>query len=331
MNTTSLSGADEQASLWAARLEASSLSPSDRAELDAWLACDPAHRELLARYCDFSADIGHLLPALAASGAVDVPARARAPRRGRFAPAWALAAALAVAAVVAVVWAGRSGSRSETIATSPAQRRTFTLADGTQVELNANTSVEVEQGSAERRVRLANGEAFFVVSKDQARPFIVDTPAGSVRVTGTIFNVRTSESSVLDVTVVEGSVQVRPDAGAGGPSSGPVGLAAGDQLSARDGGVSLKALSAGAIDDALAWRQGRIVCVGMPLSELLARFGHYHRMRISATPGAASLNVGGRFGLDDIDGFYGDIRVALPVRVTHQPDGSVRVSLSTEP
>ena len=33
--------AEEQASLWAARLEGSNLSDSDRAELDSWLAGDP--------------------------------------------------------------------------------------------------------------------------------------------------------------------------------------------------------------------------------------------------------------------------------------------------
>ena len=54
--------AEEQASLWAARLDGSVLSATDRLALDAWLAEDPAHRSLLSHYCQFSADLEQQLP-----------------------------------------------------------------------------------------------------------------------------------------------------------------------------------------------------------------------------------------------------------------------------
>src|SRR5208282_5108598 len=107
-----------------------------------------------------------------------------------WAPGWIAAAALACAVVAAAVWFGMPGPRPESIATASSQRRSFTLSDGTVVELNANTSAQFENGRSERRVRLAEGEAYFVVTKDKERPFIVDTPAGTVRVTGTVFIVR---------------------------------------------------------------------------------------------------------------------------------------------
>jgi transmembrane sensor len=315
---------EEQAALWAARLEGSSLSAADRAALDAWLSGGAARREALSRFREFSADLDELLPALAASGAVAIP-RAR-PARARWNP-WLLSTAgLAAAALaVAAVWLARPRERFDTVATSVDQRRTFTLADGTRVELNANTSMVVETGRAERRVRLANGEAYFVVSKDKSRPFIVETPAGSVRVTGTIFNVRTETATELDVTVVEGSVQVRP-----GESSGPRAIGPGDDLYSGGAGVSVRRLTAGALDDALAWRQGQIVFDGVPLAEALARVSRYHGRQITATPGAAGLRLGGRMNLDGLDGFLRDLEQMLPVRVTPDPDGSVRVSLLTE-
>ena len=78
------SAAEEQASLWAARIEGSHLTAEKRAELDAWLAEHPAHRTLLSQYYQFSADLEQTLPALARAGAIDMPAAPRPePARGR--------------------------------------------------------------------------------------------------------------------------------------------------------------------------------------------------------------------------------------------------------
>ena len=322
---------EDQAALWAARLEGSSLDGAARAELSAWLEEDPARRRaFLAHYCQISADLDELLPELVAAGRVDVPAFAEPARKGRRFR-WVAAGALAAAAVAAaVLWVARGG-HPETIATTLAQRRSFTLADGTRVELNANTSILVENGRAERRVRLADGEAFFEVSKDKSRPFIVDTPAGSVRVTGTRFDVRTEKTSELDVTVVEGSVQVRPGETANYQAPDPVVLGPGDQLLAGSAGVTLKPLSPGALDDALAWRDGQIVFDGEPLSEALAYIARYHGKNISATPGAAVVKVGSRMRLDDLDGFFKDLERLLPqVHVARDAAGGARVSLRSE-
>ncbi len=58
-------GAEEQATLWAARLDGSVLSADQRIALDAWLTADPAHRVLLSSYCQFSADLEQQMPLLA--------------------------------------------------------------------------------------------------------------------------------------------------------------------------------------------------------------------------------------------------------------------------
>ncbi|MEO6876404.1 MAG: FecR domain-containing protein, partial [Opitutaceae bacterium] len=202
MNTSSPStdpSADERASFWAARLDGSILSAADQGALTAWLAENPAHRTLLSHYCQFSADLELLLPALAASGAIDLPQETSPRRRPRSFP-WVIGGALAAAALVLVtLWVGRPRTQFASIATAVAQRQTLTLADGTRAELNAQTSLQIEMGPTERRVRLASGEAFFTVTKDKTRPFIVETPAGAVRVTGTVFNVRADSSSSLEV------------------------------------------------------------------------------------------------------------------------------------
>lgn len=320
------SSAEDQAALWAARLDGSSLMEADRAALTSWLDTDPSHRTLLSQYCQFSADLEEQLPALVAAGMVSVQV-ARPKKRSRWVIAALAGTALAAAAAAAISFrAPRLPTQFENIATSVAKRQTLFLADGTKVELNAQTSIAIEAGRTERRVRLAGGEAFFSVKKDPARPFIVETPAGSVRVTGTKFNVHTEPRSALEVTVVEGSVQVRPGE-LFGTASAPVSLSAGDQLNAGKDGVSIKALSATAMQDALAWRQGEIVFENVPLSEALNRFAHYHGRGITASPEAGSLRVGGRYSLDDMDGFFAGLEEMHPVEITRDLSGTVRVSL----
>lgn len=318
--------ADEQAALWAARLDGSVLSASDRADLDAWLAGKPSHRVLLSSYCQLSADLEQRLPLITdiREQTAEIP-QSQAGARLLLRPRWSkmAGATLAAAAAVALLlfWTGRPPVQSGKFTTSIAQRNDLFLADGTRVELNAQTALAVHLTPAGRRVRLSAGQAFFTVTKDPARPFIVETTAGSVRVTGTQFDVRAEPGSGLDVTVAEGAVQVRTKH----PGDAPVLLDAGERLSDGAGRVAVRRLSAGELDDALAWRRGQAVFRGVPLQEALARFARYHGRNVFVAPDVADLRIGGRFSLDDLDGFFSALEAILPVRVARETGGAVRV------
>lgn len=318
-------GAEEQAALWAARLEGAALGASDREALDSWLAAHPAHRALLSEYCQFSTDLEAQLPLLVARGTLPMPKVDR-PRRQFFGYAVYAGLALAVAAIAILFWTGRPATQRENIATAVAQRQSVTLAEGTRVELNARTTLRVELTSNERRVRLAEGQAFFTVVKDTSRPFVVETPAGLVRVTGTAFDVRAVSSTELQVTVAEGSVLVRPgEVGTAGAAT-PVTLRAHDQLSAAAGVVAQRRLEDEQLDDHLAWRHGVIVFDGVPLNVALARFAHHHGRGINVLPGAAGHRVSGRYSLDDLDGFISGLDQAFPVEVTRTLSGTITIA-----
>jgi transmembrane sensor len=322
--------ADEQAALWAARLDGDNLDRAQRTELDSWLAQDPAHRALLSEYCQFSADLEEKVPALVDAGSLTLPASAepRARRRWKWNFPRLAGATLAAAAVVAVsVALLRPTPEIENVAMAPAQRGApRTLADGTRVELNANTSLRFENTAKVRRVRLSGGEVLFAVAKDPTRPFIVETPAGSVRVTGTTFNVRADPARhAFEVTVVEGSVQVRPGEVHGGATSAPIRLGSGDQFSTAGG---VRPLSPQEIEDALAWRQGIVVFSGAPVSEAAARFAQYHECAIHVAPEVANERVGGRHKIEDLNGFLAGLELALPrVKIQRELSGAVSVSL----
>jgi transmembrane sensor len=319
---------DETASLWAARLEGSTLSPSDREALETWLNQHPRHRARLSQYCQLSADLEERLPALVAAGNVELPAETSVPARSRARLRWFVGASTlaAAAAVVLAFSLARPQAESSSIATSAAHRDTVTLRDGTQIDLNADTRLSIETNRTERRVRLVGGEAYFRVHKDPQRPFFVDTPVGSVRVTGTTFDVR-AEATRFEVTVVEGSVQARPGDAARATPTKPVSLHAGQRLSADGENVHVDALPAAAVDDLTAWRQGQVVFDGTPLADALARFARYHGRSIAVADDAHALRISGRYSLDDLDGFLGGIEEPLNVHVTRDLGGNVRVTL----
>jgi transmembrane sensor len=321
--------ADEQAALWAARLDGDTLDAAQRTELDAWLAQKPHHRVLLSRYCQFSADLEEQIPALVSAGAVVMPASGAPRRRWWTLPRISSIAFAAAAAVALMILLLRPMPQLETVAMASGQRGERTLADGTRVELNANTSLRFENTQDERRVRLVGGEALFIVAKDPSRPFFVQTPAGSVRVTGTTFNVRTEpNTTAFEVTVIEGSVQVSP-ADSNGLHSTTVALGPHDQFSTRIGGTRI--LTDKQLEEVLAWRHGRIVFEDTPLSEAAARFARYHGRAIRVAPAVANESLGGVYGIDDLSGFLAGLEQVLPRVKTHTDYQSGAVSIDLRP
>ncbi len=85
---------------------------------------------------------------------------------------------------------------------------TATLDDGSTIQLNTDTRIELQYSSRERTVRLQRGEAHFAVAPDAERPFVVVAGSGVVRAVGTEFNVYLSDGNQTEVTVTEGIVEI---------------------------------------------------------------------------------------------------------------------------
>lgn len=90
------------------------------------------------------------------------------------------------------------------------QRTNLTLPDGTNVWLNARTTLRYPTNFAkkERKVYL-DGEAYFDVTENQNMPFVVESGKGAVEVLGTEFNVEAYNSLPnYEVTLMRGQVKV---------------------------------------------------------------------------------------------------------------------------
>jgi transmembrane sensor len=140
------------------------------------------------------------------TGKAEVPVAFLAQRRG-----WLTVAA--VLFIVAAVWSFYSifnGGYNTIEARNLI--RTEILPDGSEVTLNRNTLlsyVKNFKGGA-RRVKLENGEAFFKVSPDKSKPFVIEADDVMVTVVGTSFNVKHSKEST-EVIVETGLVEVSMD------------------------------------------------------------------------------------------------------------------------
>ena len=134
---------------------------------------------------------------------------------------------LKVAAVAVIIWGVifsvdqvnlRNDATSDVVATvtkqSPWGQKTITwLEDGTKVHLNAGSTIKYPSifSDSTRQVSI-EGEAYFEVAKDAARPFIVNTEKVKTTVLGTIFNVRAyPDEDKVEVAVAEGVVRVETE------------------------------------------------------------------------------------------------------------------------
>lgn len=130
------------------------------------------------------------------------------------------------------------------------------LSDGTQVWLNAATSIRfpVTFPEGERRVTL-RGEAYFEVARDAARPFRVEASGSLVEVMGTHFNVNAYEDeSAVRTTLLEGRVGVRSMRK--GTADRMNVLAEGQQASVTGDGT-VRVTSEADTEEAVAWKNGR--------------------------------------------------------------------------
>ncbi|TDW99201.1 FecR family protein [Dinghuibacter silviterrae] len=95
------------------------------------------------------------------------------------------------------------------IATVPGEVKQLTLPDGSRVTVNASSRLAYAKSFKTRQVRLMTGEAFFEVTKDQNRPFTVETKGINTRVLGTSFNIRSYDRDTATViALVTGKVSV---------------------------------------------------------------------------------------------------------------------------
>ncbi|MBO9151303.1 FecR family protein [Chitinophaga sp. GCM10012297] len=146
----------------------------------------------------------------------------------------------------------------------------ITLADGTNVWLNAASSLRFPSAfSARERAVEITGEAYFEVTKDAARPFKVSFNGTAVEVLGTHFNVMAyPDESKSKVTLLEGSVAV---SNASGRKLLKPGMQAvvGNAITTRQANV----------EEAVAWKNGLFIFDNEEIHSIMRKLARWYDVR----------------------------------------------------
>jgi transmembrane sensor len=361
-----------EASAWFVEFREGHVPSQTRARFVEWLRRSPEH---IQAYLEVSAAWSEL-PTRDPEGRFDVAAlvaRAHAsrdenvvplgaPARGEDTPAagdngfWRARAGLSAAAALAslaVALGAWQWWHAGAYATGVGEQRTVRLSDGSTVELNALSRIQVRLSRDRRDIELNEGQALFHVAKDPTRPFIVRTGDTDVRAVGTEFDVYRKLSGTT-VTVLEGEVAVLPTDGQhlgtanrnvpdtvppagdaspgratppeplGTPAAAAILLSAGEQITVTAHQVSKPKKTDTAA--ATAWTEQRLIFEATPLGDVAAEFNRYNAKKLVIGDAAlGSLGISGVYSSADPAALIGFLRAQPTLAITETQD-EIRVT-----
>ena len=240
-----------------------------------------------------------------------------------------------------------------------------TLADGSVVQINTDSQVQVDFSDTLRKIRLMRGEAHFDVTRDPDRPFEVYAGKGMVKAVGTAFSVRLSQD-YIKVTVSEGRVdlaaivedpietraelsasEARPGAERAHRSDKPLPTKIGslghgqratfsnqairaEYRGSDDSGSSIvpeiNTLAEQELARQLSWREGYLVFAGDPLSYVVEEVNRYMPISIEiADPTLNQLRIGGRFKVGELEAMFDVLETSFGIQVSRLDDRHVQL------
>ncbi|MFC3785834.1 transmembrane sensor [Sphingopyxis italica] len=275
-----------------------------------WLAEDNAHAAVYDAVASLDRDLDALPSASAPAVTIitDAPARHHPSRRRWF--GGAMAAALVGAIGLSSLGLFGDDGRIETLA---GEHRTVELADGSKIEINGASVVEIDKDRP-RFARLESGEAMFHVVHREHDPFVVETGGAKIVDLGTAFNVVRRDRQT-SVAVSEGIVLYNPD-------RDNVRLVAGKGIEARDGDRNAPAVQDVDVANVGGWRSGLLVYNGTPLAVVAEDLKRTAGMQVSIAPDANDLSFRGALIIDkNRDRTIADLAALSGTKAERQGDG----------
>lgn len=194
----------------------------------------------------------------------------------------------AAAAIAAFVIAGTAvlvrnntldmvAEKIETVYVPAGKTMELTLEDGTKMWLNSGTMIEYPSifGRKSRNVKLLSGEVLFDVTRDERRPFTVNTFASDIRVLGTKFDVQADEENgSFQTALIRGSVKVISKF----DENDSIVLKPDQSVSMMNGHLVVTGIEDSS--SVICWRDGLVNLTDLPFEQLMRRFENVYNVKI---------------------------------------------------
>lgn len=318
----------EAAHLWRARKH-EGLTAEENAAFKTWYRSDPANAEAYAEALlvwegtglpGFEADLKATIDRL------EIEEQERAEDTRYASAPWLprLAGGIAAAAAVIAAFAylapldmdfGDPPIQYQRFANTDRQTEQISLPDRSRITLGPGSTLEFALTEGGRFGRLLEGDAFFRVTPNDRRPFVIETDHADILVTGTTFDLQLNDD-LLFVAVGEGSVRLS------GPGKNSTDSSAARALNLVGGQAvtASRAAGFGEIAEVFpaelgAWRRGRLIYRNTPLSEVVADLNRMSAVPITVEPGVADLRINGTFDANNIEFLLEGMRSSFPVSI----------------
>ncbi len=204
-------------------------------------------------------------------------------RRGYSSSIWTAAAViimLIVSVTVVTIYINGFSSGTEEQAkqvasssyTTGQEQRRLTLADGSRIRVGSQSKIEVfDESSIGKREIILDGQAFFEVTHNPDRAFVVHAGNAKIEVLGTAFNVRRNDRNNIYVAVLDGTVAMELN----GDTSERVVLE-NNMLGIYDSATGSVIPKDVDVNNYISWMHGRIIFNSTPFLEVVQQLEYIY-------------------------------------------------------
>ena len=295
----------DQAIEWLVKLRFDRPGPRTEQQFQHWLASHPHNPLAWQRVSQLGDELAGL-PKDLSRRTLDASQRQRVSRRDHL----KLLTLLAVGGSLG--WAAREPLGLPQLladsSTATGERRQLQGSDGSRIQLNTASAIDLRYSAEQRELQLVRGEVSLDSNPNDIRPFRIDTRVGPLTTLDGQLLLRENDQGLL-LAVRRGEVTLFPS------STSPRQVQPGEILQVwANGSVQAVKLHS----DPWGWTDGVLSVQQMPLAEFVAELGRYRPGLLRCAPEVAALLVSGTYQLADTGQILQLLSRSLPVRVDYR-------------
>nr|WP_307735108.1 FecR domain-containing protein [Chitinophaga nivalis] len=208
------------------------------------------------------------------------------------------------------------------ITTAKGANENIVLEDGSSIALNAGSKVRYPShfSASARNVFLEEGEAFFQVSTDPKRQFVVRAAEIATTALGTTFNIRAySQENQVTVALISGKVKIDQLNGDGQETASMI-LLPSEQISYNRQSLSLVKTVFSKPDEVTGWQQGYLVFRDAPYNEIVTSIENRYGVTVINKSDKTKWNYTGFFKNESLKDVMDIICIAKSLSYTIKND-----------